>query len=269
MYRFQSLEEISMDLLAACFNAAYSDYEQPIRFTPESLRYYLTAGNVDLSLSFGAFRGEQPVGFILNSCGMYRNQKVVFDAGTGVIPEHRGRKVFSGLFGYTCEQLRQRGVTSYCLEVLQSNHHAVSIYRKKGFSVSREYAVLTASGPGPGWDPAVEAVSYRDFAAFPTARSVEPSFEHTAYAIQQNPQLYEVLCLRDRAYCIYAKRNGEIIQMHDNDPEALKKVMSALISRYPSAMAKNVDYACPAVIQMLRELGFAEILKQYEMVKAL
>ena len=269
MYHYQALQGISLAQLAACFNLAFSDYEQPICFTPDSLEYYLTASNVDLSLSYGAFWEEEMVGFILNSAGVYQAQQVVFDAGTGVIPQHRGRKVFSALFDYTCQQLRQRGITGYCLEVLQTNQHAVSIYSKKGFRVQRSYSVLTASGPRPDWDRPVPALPYAQFTPFATSFSVEPSFEHTSHGVNQTPQLYEVLFLEDRAYCIYAKRNGELIQLHYHDLEALKDVVSALIRRYPRAMAKNIDYAYPDVIQMLKALGFTEILKQYEMVKAL
>ena len=55
MYHFQALNETRLEQIAECFNFAFSDYEQPIHFTPESFRYYLTASGVDLSLSFGAF----------------------------------------------------------------------------------------------------------------------------------------------------------------------------------------------------------------------
>lgn len=269
MSRFQSLQETSMQQLAACFNLAFSDYEQPICFTSDSLKHYLASSAVDLSLSFGAFCEEQLVAFILNSGGIYNGQPVVFDAGTGVIPEHRGRKVFSELFEYTCRQLRQHNIERYYLEVLQSNHHAVSIYSKKGFTILREYSVLTASGAGSGGNASVAAVPYETFEAFTARFSVEPSFEHTSHTINQNPHLYEVLSIHNRAYCIYAKRNGEINQIHYNDPEALKEVLSALIRRYPSAMAKNIDCSCRDVMGILGELGFAEITKQYEMVKPL
>lgn len=265
MYCFQPLNEISLQQLATCFNSAFSDYEQPIRFTSDSLKHYLASSGVDLSLSYGAFCGDRPVAFILNSVGLYNGRRVVFDAGTGVVPEHRSRGVFSGLLAYAVEQLRHHDVKSYYLEVLQSNNHAVSIYSKKGFAVCREYSVLTASGPSHNPDADVAAVAYGDFAAFTTRFSVAPSFEHTAYIIDQNPQLYEVLYLHDRAYCIFAKRNGEINQLHYNDPDGLKQVLSALIDRYPSAMAKNIDCGCPDVIQVLKELGFVEITKQYEM----
>lgn len=269
MYNFNSLQNISLEQLADCFNLAFSDYEQPIHFTTDSLKYYLTASRVDLSLSFGAFCREQLVGFILNSSGIYHGQAVVFDAGTGVIPEHRGKQVFSGLFAYTAEQLRDQKIKRYYLEVLQENHHAVSIYRKKGFSILREYSVLVASGFEGAKNPQVAALPYGDFQTFETTFSVEPSFEHTMDAIQQNPQLYEVLYLPGQAYCIHAKRNGELIQLHYHNLEALKDVLSVLAGKYPSAMAKNIDYKYPDVINVLQEIGFKEITKQYEMVRDL
>ena len=266
MYRFQALDKICLEQIAECFNLAFSDYEQPIHFTAQSLKYYLTASAVELSLSFGAFCGDEMVGFILNSGGSYNNHNVVFDAGTGVVPEHRGKKVFSELFGYTVQQLRQQGIARYYLEVLQGNHHAVSIYCKKGFSVLREYSVLVGSGAKGDHHP-VAVAPYQDFEVFITKFAVEPSFEHTTHNIRRNPELYEVRYLDDRAYCIYAKRNGEIIQMHYNELDALKKVMSALVEQYPRAMAKNVDFRYGDVLQMLTETGFKEITRQYEMVR--
>ena len=75
MYQFKTLEDISMHQLANCFNDAFSDYEQNIHFNEESLRYYLDASQVDLSLSFGAFFNNQLIGFILNSKGIYQEEK--------------------------------------------------------------------------------------------------------------------------------------------------------------------------------------------------
>lgn len=266
MYHFQALNETRLKQIAECFNFAFSDYEQPIHFTPESFCYYLTASGVDLSLSFGAFYGEQLVAIILNSAGRYNGESGVFDAGTGVVPEHRGKKVFSSLLTYTVQQLREKNITKYYLETLQTNHHAVAIYKNKGFSVLREYSVLTASGPRSDWDKQIPACAYSEFESFETQFATKPSFEHTSHTIDRNPQLYEVLYLPDQAYCIYAKRHGEVIQLHYNSLNALKDVMSGLIARYPSAMAKNIDYNCSEVIEMLKEIGFVEILKQYEMV---
>ena len=269
MYQFRALRETSIEQLAQCFNLAFSDYEQPMHFTPESMQYYLTASAVDLSLSFGAFYGEEMVGFILNSGGLYHDEQVVFDAGTGVVPEHRGKKVFSALFEHTAQQLQDHGIAKYYLEVLQSNHHAQAIYKKVGFGILREFSVLAASGSAQDSGPVVPVTPYSDFSAFKTEFSVMPSFEHSSHTINKNPELYEVRSLCNRAYCIYAKRNGAIVQMHYHDLDALKEVLSALIRQYPSAWAKNIDCRCTDVMQMLAELGFTELTRQYEMARDL
>ena len=267
MYTFSALNNISTEQLADCFNLAFSDYEQPIRFTPESLKYYLTTSGVNLALSFGAFCNSELVGFILNSNGIYNEQNVVFDAGTGVVPEHRGKKVFSELFEYTCSQLNQLNIDKYYLEVLQANDKAISAYSKKGFSIVREYSVLVAKGLNADLNDEVKAIPYAEFESFPTEISVQPSYEHTTHNISKNPSLYEVLYLDDNAYCIYAKRNGEVIQMHYNTLAALKDVMTALTAKHPSSMAKNVDFSNGDVIAMLKEIGYREITTQYEMVR--
>ena len=145
MIKFQSLENINLEILAECFNLAFSDYAQPINFTVESLKYYLNASTVDLALSYGSFDKDELVGFILNSTGIYKNNKVVFDAGTGVVPNYRGQKVFSGLFEYACGELLKHEINHYYLEVLQSNDHAISIYRKNGFEVERGFSVLVGT----------------------------------------------------------------------------------------------------------------------------
>ena len=115
MYQFRALYEVNMQQLTTCLNLAFSDYDQPICFTTESLKHYLTASTVDLSLSFGAFYNEQLVAVILNSVGIYMHQRVVFDAGTGVVPEHRDKKVFSALFEYTIQQLKHHNIERYYL----------------------------------------------------------------------------------------------------------------------------------------------------------
>lgn len=269
MIKFQSLENINLEILTECFNLAFSDYAQPINFTVESLKYYLNASTVDLALSYGAFDKDELVGFILNSTGIYKNNKVVFDAGTGVVPNYRGQKVFSSLFEYACGELLKHEINHYYLEVLQSNDHAISIYRKNGFEVERGFSVLVGTGSKKTSSNQVGEVLYESFQPFDTKYKVEPSYEHTTENISQNPHLYEVMYIQDKAYCIYAKRNGEIIQLHYNELDALKEIMKVVLSRYPKSMAKNIDENNKDVIKMLEEVGYREFMRQYEMVKVI
>lgn len=109
MYTYQSLEHVSDQIITECFNLAFSDYELPMHLTEEILRLIFTKSCVDKKYSFGAFCQDELVGFIFNSCSVQNGEKVVFDAGTGVVPTHRGKRVFSDLFEYAWEKLKKAG----------------------------------------------------------------------------------------------------------------------------------------------------------------
>lgn len=52
-------------------------------------------------------------------------------------------------------------------------------------------------------------------------------------------------------------------------PADLKPVLKALLARYGSLTAKNIDAREGAILKLLGSLGFQEITRQYEMAKSL
>ena len=56
-----------------------------------------------------------------------------------------------------------------------------------------------------------------DFSRVTNCIRVRPSFEHSTGVLQKNPHLYGVRYLQEEkrisAFCVYAKRNGDLIQM--------------------------------------------------------
>lgn len=274
MYCYKTLEDTPLRALADCLNLAFEDYELPLHLDEKALAGYLTASGVDLSLSFGAFSGGALVGFLLNSCGLYQGRRVVFDAGTGVVPAHRGRGGFTGLYSFGEEILRGQGIGAYYLEVLQKNHRAIAAYQKQGFAVTREYIVLHAEGErGP--EPAgVTCTPYEefDFGRAAGCRRAEPCYEHSDDLVARHPELYQVACTgagETDAFCVFARSNGQLIQLGCRAPEDLKPVLKALLARYGSLTAKNIDAREGAILELLGALGFREITRQYEMAKPL
>lgn len=92
MYRYEPIEGPPLAELAECLNLAFSDYYLPVRLNESALAGICKASRVDEKLSFAAFQGEQMVGALLHSRGIYRGKTVLFDVAAGVIPEHRGKK---------------------------------------------------------------------------------------------------------------------------------------------------------------------------------
>lgn len=275
MYQYKNLDGVALGQIAECLNLAFSDYPIPIHLNEEELGHFLAADGVDLTRSYGAFCGEEMVGFLLHSFHDYRGCRAVFDAGTGVVPAHRGKKVMTQLFAYAKQQLAQNAVERYYLEVLQQNDKAIALYEKQGFSVVREFSVLRACGLPE--DAKAEAVSFMPASAFESSQAAEchrpePSFEHADPVWQQNPDAYQVASLGEAeltAYCLFAKESGQILQLGWRNMRDLAQVLQGLLARYPQVTAKNIDRSEGQLLELLSELGFQEVARQFEMEKSL
>lgn len=225
-------------------------------------------------MSYGAFSGTRLVGFILNSCNVYKGRKAVFDVGTGVIPEHRGKKVFTNLFKYAQRELEERKIERYYLEVLQQNERAIALYKRMGFSITREFAVLKARAPSKKENREITCIGFDKFHFQRTGdcKSIEPSYEHSSNILRLNPELYSVAYVgRDTisAFCVFSKANGQILQIGYQNIEDLRSIIQSILLKYNDITVKNVDMSESQVLEMLYSVGFKQIAKQFEMVKDL
>ena len=272
MYQYQNLEKTSLLEISQCLNLAFSDYAIPIHLNEGDLSRLFLASGIDRRLSFGAFFGGRLVGCMLNSRGMFQGHRAAFDVATGVIPDHRGKQIFAGIFGLARQTMKEDRIERYYLEVLQQNTPAISLYKRHGFSVTREFVVLSGrTSPG---DQLPERVQYTAFSAFEIAktdrmRRNEPSYEHTDSLLQLCPNLYEVAYIKEphiSAWCVFEKENGQIVQLGWDCIQDLREIVQWLLARYPSVIVKNLDSTEQQLLDMLASLPFRIVAKQYEMV---
>lgn len=274
-YNFKNLENIPLNAIATCLNLAFSDYQVPLNLTDEQWEKVFKNNAADLKNSFGAFYEGMLVGAIINSCNMYNGYKAVFDVATGVIPAHRKKGVFSNLFAYALDILKQEDIERYYLEVLQGNDKAIKAYQKQGFMIEREMLLFRSSASSATFDTNLMISSLRDLAIKRLERciKVKPSYEHCLHILKTNIDGYAIAYMHDHdeidAYCIYDIMNGRIMQMGYADIDKLKNIISYLLAKYHSVTIKNVDSSYQEIIKMLQDLGFETIVKQYEMVRKL
>ena len=276
MYVYRSLADTPYAEIARCFQAAFSDYAISIQLTEQQLQRRLEMSGIHKDLSFGAFAGSEMVGFIFNACSLYQGEQVAFDIGTGVVPAHRGKRVFADLFAFNEQALLKRGITRYYLEVLQQNEKAIAIYKKLGFQVARGFSVLKSSSPAPATDcQPVRCLPFADFRPEAVQGCTGPtaSFEHSTGILRLNPEQYEVAVpegqQRPSAFCIYDKSSGNLVQLGYADAADLKPILAQLLTRFETMVAKNIDLGDTQALELLRSMGFTELVRQFEMVKAM
>lgn len=268
------LKDVPHNEIMECINLAFSDYPIPIHLTKDTLKAFFQASDVDQSLSFCAYSEGVMVGFILNSSNLYQGQKVVFDAGTGVIPNFRGKGVFSSLYTFAEQELRKRGIKKYYLEVLQQNDTAKAIYEKQGFSIVRAFSVMklsTAQEKSTAGRISCVPLAEFDFSAAHNLTLVNPSFEHSYHVIQKNAAQYSVIYTKDKsgitAFCVYSVSDGRVIELAYCSLADLKQTLLHLAGEYKTVIAKNIDTSYGDVMKLMLSIGFCPIASQYEMVK--
>lgn len=273
--KFQTVKDTDKDVVVECINKAFFDYPVPISFTKDTLNVFFQTSNINENLSFCAFDEELMIGFILNSSNVYNGENVVFDAGTGVIPQYRGKGVFTSLYKHVEKELKNNGIKKYYLEVLQDNSRAISLYEKNGFSIVRSLSVYRAKGNKAKINNSVQFLPLSEFDRNFTQNctQVKPSFEHSDNVIKSCASFYNVAYLQNNgivsAFCIYDKASGRLIQLGYDDISFLKSILMHIAASYPAVTAKNIDTSFKEVTEALEHAGFNEIIKQYEMAKAL
>ncbi len=138
MVTFQTLENISLAGITEVFNVAFSDYMVPLQVTEEQLIDKIKSANVKLEYSVGAFENNKLVGLILHCYGLEDGKKVVYNAGTGVIPVNRGHNLTSRMYGFIIPVLRELQISKLLLEVITENKPAILSYQKTGFETKRK-----------------------------------------------------------------------------------------------------------------------------------
>lgn len=86
----RNLEQVKKSEILEAFNKSFSDYFVPFKLTEEPLEKKMVTDKIDLKLSVGIFEDKKLIAFILHGFDVIDNQKIIYNRGTGVIPEKRG-----------------------------------------------------------------------------------------------------------------------------------------------------------------------------------
>jgi len=266
--------------LYECFLEAFSDYQISLQMTEEQFERRVIRDGVELELSAGAFDGERMIGFYMNGRGMWHGQDTAYDAGTGVVPDHRRRGVAIELFEFIAPRLKERGITQYLLEVITSNERAVALYRKVGFEETRTLAALRANA-AMKTTADIEGVSIRrmdepDWEVFCANWDGEPSWQNSMDAVERSRNQCEIIgafveekCV---GYGIVFKPSGILMQLGVAQPfrrRGIGRRILASLSRDKLLKTNNVEERLKGTLEFYRSCGFEVGLRQFEMIRTL
>lgn len=182
----KTLEKISISKLKTVFNQSFSDYFINMVVTKESLSEKILAENIKLDYSVGAFENNELVGFILIAIDVNNGILNSYNAGTGVIPIHRGKHLTSKMYVKVNEILKKLDCLHHQLEVISLNKFAINTYEKIGLKKERIlncYKVRPKHLKKVSFD--IKTIKFKETEKFIPFWNIHPSWQNKTTTIQR------------------------------------------------------------------------------------
>jgi ribosomal protein S18 acetylase RimI-like enzyme len=138
MPALQTLQHSTLSQVVEVFNESFSDYIVPLNLTMEQMENKIKNDSIQLAFSAAAFESDKPVAFILHGYDVVNHEKIIYNAGTGVIPSRRGNSLTRKLYDFILPRLHSNEISKIQLEVITENKPAIKTYQNIGFEIVRE-----------------------------------------------------------------------------------------------------------------------------------
>lgn len=281
--RIKSLKNTSFDELFEAFRQAFAEYE--VQLDRAELQVMLKRRGFDPELSFAAFDGDKIVSFTCNGIGDFNGTRMAYDTGTGTLKDYRGTGLATRVFESSIPYLKEAGIKEYLLEVLQHNTGAVSVYRKIGFRVTREFYYFRAENRQVRNEVHVDipytlqAIRIEDHVSISDFWDFKPSWQNSLEAIGRAADTFVCLGVftEDRlvGYGVFEPVSGDVTQIAVDRSFRRKGIGSLLfqkmleMNKLNSVKILNTDVTCDSMTAFLRSKNIEPTGKQFEMIRQL
>ena len=274
--KITTLEGIDHIKILTAFNESFSDYFVPLKLTMDQLASKMITDKIDLELSVGVFENKKLIAFILHGFDIINNQKVVYNGGTGVIPEKRGYGLTKQMYLFNLPLLEEKGIDKIILEVISKNIQAIKSYQKVGFKTIRELACYKGSFNTTNSNNKIEIKTLQNYPweAMESFWDITPTWQNSKNAVNILKKVNSSwgAYMNDElvGYLIYNPTSHRIQQMathrYFRKKGIASKLITELVSKYGNTFSViNVDKKAKDLTSFFDSIGYEEYIEQLEM----
>ncbi|WP_153395800.1 GNAT family N-acetyltransferase [Chryseobacterium vaccae] len=279
---FKNLAGTDIKELLSVFNLSFSDYIVPFHLTEEQLISKINTEKINLDISVGVFDSGHLAGFILQAEKAEDGEKIIYNAGTGVIPEVRGKGLVRKMYDFILPVLQERNADRLLLEVIEGNEPAIRAYENLGFNVVRKLLCFRGNIILAKENPDIivremEGFQWENFLSF---WDIDPSWQASVFVLDDI--LKECIILgayRDTklvGYAIYNRSSKKIYQLAV-DKSHRKQGAGTMLFKAIAQIAGGSEVSVNNVDDMSKEtfsflsstIGLKNWISQLEMKKNL
>ena len=270
----KTLSDCNLDELLGVFNESFSDYFVPLQLTKDQLINKVKADLVDFNYSVGAFVNHKLVGFILHGFDIINGQKVIYNAGTGVVPSQRKQGLTKRMYDFILPCFRSEKINYLVLEVISKNIPAIKSYEQAGFIVNRRLMCYRGETNTTRNDHiTIREITRYDWDKIISFWDFSPSWQNSARVLESLMvvnQSYGAF-INDQlvGYIVYNPFSKRVQQFGVDKAYRGNKIASTLFAyiKQPETTVTiiNVEESSTATNQFLSRIGLAVFTEQLEM----
>ena len=275
--KIKTLEETDTKEILNVFNKSFSDYFIPFELNNEQLNSKMFADKTDLKLSVGTFENGNLIAFILHGFDTINNQRLVYNGGTGVVPEKRGAGLTKQMYHFVLPILIKEGVKKIILEVINENIQAIKSYEKSGFKAERKLICYNGKAEITLTNKhlVVKELQKYDWNTMKSFWDIFPTWQNSESVLDNlksnNISLGAYIENQLIGYVIYNPKKKRIQQIaiskNFRKKRAASTLISELIKKYGNALSIiNVDKTSKTLNNFLIKIGLESNLEQLEMM---
>lgn len=281
MVDYRTLEGTEIEVIHESFVSAFSDYSVKIDMPLSKFQNMLKRRGFVPKISMGAFKDGKLIGFILNCLRDWDGVPTAYDNGTGVIPEYRKQGITKNLFNRLLDVLKDKNISRYLLEVIQSNTPAFNLYKSQGFEITRSFICYRVERdkinlPENCSIEVIEDVRELDWELLSSFWDSNPSWQNSVDSILAVHETFLAVIARAdnniTGYGIVEKNTGDIPQLAVDKKYRQKGIAKSIVSGLAQSVNTkglgviNVDEHCDSLCVFLAKCGLCEYVRQYEMI---
>lgn len=275
MITIKTLENSSIEQILEVFNLSFSDYIVPFCLSKEQLTEKIKSDGIQLEISVGVFDNDKLIAFILHGYNLVGNLKVVYNAGTGVIPAKRGNKLTSKLYEFILPIFLQNNIDKIQLEVITTNSAALKTYKNLGFEIVRELNCYKGSlqETDISEDFEIRNLDEYNWQKLQSFWDFKPSWQNSITAVEKLKNTNVSLGIYVKSdlfgYIIYNPALKRIQQFAIDKNNRNKGFGNALLSHISTHYGKEISVINVKenidVNLFMSKVGLQKFIKQYEM----
>lgn len=270
-----SAATVSLEAYAAAFTNAFQGYYHPVSHDAGTLARRVRFEHHDLENSLLAYDGG---GEVAGVAALAVRGERGWVAGLAVVPEQRGRGRGRELMSALLERARASGLRRLSLEVMAVNDAARRLYEWAGMSVTRDLLVLERPSGHVGREarrarPPREAPPDELLRHYERLHAVPPAWQREmASLLAANLRgLHVGGRRRPSAYALvgYGRDGNTYVSDLAAAGDAGAEALCAALERLPGTLRVVNEPERSPFVAPLQAHGFAEVIRQHEMLMEL